>query len=105
MARVRAGATVEDAVCAVLRDVTDEMDDRGVSAPLRFSAALSDGEQLWAIRWASDHKPPSLYLKPQPGGWAIASEPLGDDAQAWTPITGGQLVHVRGTALDQRDVC
>lgn len=105
MARVRAGATVEDAICQVLRDTADEMEDRGVTAPLRFSAALADGEQLWAIRWASDQKPPSLYIKPQRGGWAIASEPLGDDAQAWTAIERGQLVHVRGAALDQREIC
>ena len=105
MARVNAGMPVEDAICEVLRETSREMVVRGVEAPLRFSAALSDGEQLWAVRWASDRKPPSLYLKPQRGGWAIASEPLGDDAQAWTPIEGGQLVHVRGASIDQREIC
>lgn len=102
MARINAGAAVEAALGQVLRDVVDEMEVRGVSAPLRFSAALADGEQLWALRWASDDKPPSLYLKPQPGGWAIASEPLGDDAEAWSPVDKGELVRVHDGRLERR---
>lgn len=99
MARVTAGATVEAATRQVLLDTVDEMDVRGITTPLRFSAALSDGERLWAVRWASDGKPPSLYLKPQPGGWAIASEPLGDDAEAWSPLAKEEIVEVHGGQL------
>lgn len=96
MARVQAGDTVEAAMGRVLCDTVTEMATRGITTPLRFSAALADGEQLWAVRWASDDKPPSLYLKPQPGGWAIASEPLGDDAEAWQPLAKNEIVHVHG---------
>jgi predicted glutamine amidotransferase len=105
MARVKAGAALEAAVRQVLLDTVDEMAARGITTPLRFSAALADGEQLWAVRWASDDKPPSLYIKPQPGGWAIASEPLGDDAEAWSALDKGELVHVHGGRIARRLLC
>lgn len=104
MARVQAGEPVADALRAMLHDTRDAMVALGIDTPLRFSAALADGEQLWAVRWASDGHPPTLYLKPQRGGWAIASEPLGDDAEAWTAIAGGQLVHVRDQLITQREL-
>jgi len=102
MARVQAGDSVEAALRGLLRDTVAEMGARGIAAPLRFSAALADGERLWAVRWASDDKPPSRYLKPQPGGWAIASEPLGDDAEAWQPLARNELVQVHAGALQRR---
>jgi len=83
VARLQEGLTVPEAVRSVLDAVVALMTARDVDAPLRFAAALADGEQVWAFRWASDDAPPSLYLKPQRGGWAVASEPLGDDAEAW----------------------
>ena len=101
MARVQEGTGVVEAIRAMLRDTCDAMQALDIQAPLRFSAALADGEQLWAVRWASDAHPPTLYLKPQRGGWAIASEPLGDDAEAWTPIAGGSLVHVKDQRITQ----
>ena len=102
MARVQEGADVETAMRRVLCDTFDEMTARGITTPLRFSAALADGEQLWAVRWASDDKPPSLYIKPQPGGWAIASEPLGDDAEAWSPLAKNEVVHVHDGRIERR---
>lgn len=95
VARLQAGAEAEDAVRAVLAEALAAMRERGIEEPLRFAAALADGQQVWAFRWASDSGAPSLYLKPQRGGWAVASEPLGDDAEAWVAIPQGQVVHLR----------
>ncbi|MBV8037050.1 class II glutamine amidotransferase [Roseateles sp.] len=102
MARVQDGEAVEAAIRQVLCDTVAEMAARGVDTPLRFSAALADGERLWAVRWASDDRPPSLYLKPQPGGWAIASEPLGDDAESWQPLARNEVAHVHDGRLERR---
>lgn len=102
MARVQAGAGVEEAMLQVLSTTVAAALADGITAPLRFSAALADGRQLWALRWASDDRPPSLYIKPQPGGWAIASEPLGDDAEAWSPLARNELVHVHGGRIQRR---
>ncbi len=94
VARLQAGKPALDAVKSVLNDTSDLMRSKGIEAPLRFAAALADGEQVWAFRWASDDAPPTLYLKPQLGGWAVASEPLGDDAEAWSTIAPQQMVHL-----------
>ncbi|KQW51248.1 MULTISPECIES: class II glutamine amidotransferase [unclassified Roseateles] len=102
MARMQDGAGVEEASRRVLCDTVSAAVALGITAPLRFSAALADGEQLWALRWASDDKPPSLYIKPQRGGWAIASEPLGDDAEAWSPLARNEVVHVHDGRIERR---
>ncbi len=94
VARIEAGAPVLDAVRSVLDETVALMQSRGITAPLRFAAALADGKQVWAFRWASDDAPPTLYLKPQPGGCAVASEPLGDDAEAWSTILPQQMVYL-----------
>lgn len=94
VARIQGGMPVPEAATSVLRETATLMKSRSVDGPLRFAAALADGEQVWAFRWASDDAPPTLYLKPQRGGWAVASEPLGDDAEAWSPIAPQQMVHL-----------
>ena len=95
VAKIQEGSpSIIDAVHSVLQETVHLMQTRGIDAPLRFAAALADGEQVWAFRWASDDAPPTLYLKPQRGGWAIASEPLGDDAEAWTTIDPQQAIHL-----------
>ena len=106
VARLHAGESAQQAVMSVLWETTALMRDRGIEAPLRFAAALADGDQVWAFRWASDDAPPTLYLKPQRGGCAVASEPLGDDSEAWSAIAPQRLVHLQAGqhqthALDQ----
>lgn len=94
VARIQAGLAPLEAASAVLTDTVALMKSRGIEAPLRFAAALADGDHVWAFRWSSDETPPTLYLKAQRGGWAVASEPLGDDADAWTQIPPQQMVHL-----------
>ena len=100
VARMQDGEPVRDAVRSVLDATAGLMQTRGIDAPLRFAAALADGEQVWAFRWASDDAPPTLYLKPQRGGWAVASEPLGDDAEAWSPFLPQQVIHLHAGRQD-----
>lgn len=54
---------------------------RGASPYMRFSAALSDGERLFAFRYASDAKAPTLYhhWNARMKGWTVFSEPLIED--------------------------
>jgi glutamine amidotransferase len=92
--QLQAGMPAPEALRRVLASTHAAMQQAGIAEPLRFAAALTDGETLWAIRWASDDQPPSLYTKPQAGGWAIASEPLGDDSEHWTPLAPGEMVRV-----------
>ena len=48
---------------------------------LRMSLALSDGENLYAVRYASEGVPPSLYYRRSAAdyGWIVVSEPLQAD--------------------------
>ena len=56
--------------------IQPRLEAAGVREPLRFTSALTDGETLWAFRWASDDQAPSLYYRMGGGdGLTIASEP------------------------------
>jgi len=98
MARVQDGEAPDEALLAVLEDTQALMNERGVESPLRFAAALSDGQRLWAFRMASDGKPPSLYVQRCARGTIVASEPLCeemDGAQSpWTAVPVGAVVTV-----------
>src|SRR3546814_18349492 len=56
------------------------MAEEGVGEPLRFTAALSDGRSIFAVRHASAQAPPSLYWRAAEchagPALSIVSEPL-----------------------------
>ena len=79
---------------SVLDDTMVLMRERDVEAPLRFAAVLADGERLHAFRFASDGKPPTLYLRSCKGGTIIASEPLCEGETGWQLLPDGALVTV-----------
>ena len=64
------------------------------AAPLRFAAVHTDGETLYAYRWASDGKPPSLYWRAEGDGIVIASEPCDENAGVWGSVPSGSVLAV-----------
>ena len=70
------------------------------SALLRFTAAFSDGSTLYAIRYATDRRAPTLYASPLGEGYCLVSEPLNDDVDAWAEIPDGSIVIVDAGGLD-----
>ncbi len=92
MARVARGAGVPEAMHDVLLHTQELMRGRGIEQPLRFAAALADGDRLHAFRYASDDQPPTLYQRRTQGGVVIASEPLDDDEVGWEPIAIGSTL-------------
>ena len=94
LARIDAGETPEQAMHAVLDETVALMRQRGIAEPLRFAAALSDGERLWAFRWSSDDQPPSLYLGRTAQGSVLASEPLDARPDHWQPVPANGWVRV-----------
>jgi predicted glutamine amidotransferase len=72
------------------------------SALIRFTAAFSDGRSLYAIRYATDRKAPTLYAAPlnKGSGYCIVSEPLNDDVDAWMEIPDGSAVQVHGDRVE-----
>lgn len=61
---------------------------------VRFAAALSDGEELWGFRWASDDRPPTLYYRAVDSGTVLASEPFDEEAGAWNAVPPDTSVRI-----------
>ena len=66
--------------------------------PFRFTAALADGRDLYAFRYAANDKANSLYYRASEGGVVIASEPLDRDHGTWTPVAENSVVVARRNA-------
>lgn len=94
LARVEQGAGVVEAVLGVFHDTAEHLQRRGIEQPLRFSAALADGQTLYAFRLASDGKPPSLFVRQGEKGTVLASEPLDDRQESWHSVPAGVVIQV-----------
>lgn len=84
---------------AMLGEIERERSVANIDEPLRFTAALSDGTRVVAVRYASDDKPPSLYWRQDGGTTIIVSEPLDGEAQTWNRVPAN---HFLISAPDQR---
>ncbi|HEX4261503.1 MAG TPA: class II glutamine amidotransferase [Acetobacteraceae bacterium] len=72
------------------------MDAAGIAEPLRFTAALTDGDTLWAFRWSTDHRPATLYWRLRPEGLVVVSEPLEGAREDWTEVPPGSVLIAAG---------
>lgn len=70
--------------------------EAGGEVPVRFTAAVSDGRALHAIRYATDNLPPTLYAAPVGNALSccFVSEPLNDDVDRWIEILNGSVVTI-----------
>ncbi|MCJ8520384.1 class II glutamine amidotransferase [Pseudorhizobium tarimense] len=86
----RAIATVERLSAGVSDDVL-----------VRFTAAFSDGRSLYAVRYATDSRPPTLYAAPlgDASSYCLVSEPLNDEVDRWAEIPDGSIVVVGDAGL------
>ncbi len=71
---------------------------RGEGPHMRCTAAFSDGEVLYAVRYASDALAPSLYYQwcEVWQGWAVVSEPYDTAQGAWTEVPKGSFCRFEG---------
>ena len=72
---------------------------RGTMPYLRFAACWSDGDRLFAARYASDRFAPSLHYKACEDGFIVSSEPLDANSGEWTEIPANTAIETRGGAL------
>ena len=77
----------------------------GKAPYMRMSAAFSDGHKLYALRYASDARAPSLYYRhdQEMGGWAVVSEPLDGDEDGWCALPAGKLAVFDGESVIVRN--
>lgn len=96
----------EDPVAAMartLRTVKGFMAEAGIEEPLRFTAALTDGDHLWAFRWACDARPPTLYFRETADALVVVSEPIDGQRDGWREVPKGcTLVARRGAGVAVR---
>jgi glutamine amidotransferase len=114
---LRAGTTDSEAIllCAMAAGLQDDpvaaisttlaailrlMQEAGVTEPLRFTAALSDGQSVWAFRWSSDQRPPTLYWREDEAGLVVVSEPIDNHRDDWHAVPAAFcLSALRGQAV------
>ncbi|MBD3663293.1 class II glutamine amidotransferase [Sulfitobacter aestuariivivens] len=67
--------------------------EAGEEPHMRCTAALSDGEVLYAVRYASDTLAPSLFYRWYPDwqGWAVVSEPYDTSSGDWIEVPKGSF--------------
>jgi len=88
-----------DPVQAMKRMVSTIVDEAGkadVPPFLRLTAAFSDGNQLYAIRYATDAFAPTLYTATlgASSGICVVSEPLDGEAGNWMAVPANSFVTV-----------
>ncbi|WP_298853864.1 class II glutamine amidotransferase [uncultured Ruegeria sp.] len=78
--------SVAEAIQTTLRQILALGADR--KEPDRMAVAISDGTTLYAFRYSTDQRSPSLYIGEglDHGGRVIASEPLDKGVGTWTSI-------------------
>ena len=86
---------------ATLADIRGEMASADIEEPLRFTAAVSDGRRIIAVRYASDDMPPSLYWRQDGETIVVVSEPLDGEVHCWNRVPAGHfLISEPGRPVD-----
>jgi len=97
---------VPGALAKTVASIESLMTENGVTDPLRVSAVVSDSRKLWALRYATDGTPPTMYIGRASaalhkvgliGGGndvLVMSEPLDDVDENWQLVESARLVTV-----------
>lgn len=91
------------ATMSVLNRIHKIMIAKGITQALRFTAALSDGNKVYAFRMASDHLAPSLFYIKTSEGIILASEPLDAQGAKWNAIEANSAVILENSEISHCD--
>lgn len=74
---------------------------KGSTPHLRMTAALTDGQNLYAVRYATDDLAPTLYHRwsDTRQGRAVVSEPLDADETGWEAVPPGSFCTFAGQGV------
>ncbi len=84
-------AALAKTVGVVLR----HMEAARITEPFRMTAALTDGETLYALRYATDPDPPSLFFSTAGGPLMVVSEPLDAEEGNWNAVENAHILVAR----------
>ncbi|CAO4179200.1 class II glutamine amidotransferase [Methylorubrum populi] len=93
-----ASETQRDPITATARalaKVTDLVGGIEGGHPFRFTAALADGRDLYAFRYAANDAANSMYYRQSADGVVVVSEPLDKEHATWTPVPDNSVVIAR----------
>jgi predicted glutamine amidotransferase len=81
------------ALATTVARITELVRASGATREFRLTAALTDGEVLYAVRYALPAQAANtLYFREEEGDVVVASEPLDADRANWTAIPSGSLL-------------
>ncbi|GJE27804.1 class II glutamine amidotransferase [Methylobacterium organophilum] len=84
-----------EATARMLSALTELVGGSDGGLPFRFTAALADGRDLYAFRYAANEPANSLYYRQSEDGVVVASEPLDQDHATWVPVPGNSVLIAR----------
>jgi glutamine amidotransferase len=78
--------------------VLDAMTAAKVDEPFRMTAALSDGATIYALRYATDPEPPTLFFSRDESHLLVVSEPLDAEEGNWTAVENAHVLIAKAGA-------
>ena len=87
----------------VLEVLTNMVTTDGLREPLRFTAALADGQHLYAFRYAANDNANTLYYRTVDEDVVVVSEPLDKEQDIWHSVpTNHMLIARAGKPVELR---
>ena len=83
------------AVTRMVEEVTALVHRQGDDVPFKFTAALTDGRDLYAFRYSANDGSNSLYYRALENGVVVASEPLDQDRGSWMGVSDNTVLVAR----------
>jgi glutamine amidotransferase len=81
------GATTQ-----VMATLTDMVRAGGREEPLRFTAAMANGRDLYAFRYAANDNANTLYYRESGGNVVVVSEPLDSERSNWKAVPANHMI-------------
>jgi len=106
---------VKEALTRTVEQVLEVMARSGTDEPLRMTAAIADGNRIYALRYSSDNQSPTLFygtggairvnnrrveFKDGDKAALVLSEPLDAQIDGWIEIPEGHILEARGGIVD-----
>ena len=85
----------------VISFIVEQARSKNLAPLIRFTACLSDGQTMHAIRYATDVYPPSLYYARcgKDESICLVSEPFEHQDRDWTPVPPNTSMHIASGKL------
>ena len=92
------------AFARTVAQVETVMSKAGITSALRLTAAATDGERIFAVRYANDDRAPTLYAglsQAEGKGLMVLSEPLDSQAEDWREVPMSHFVTAHDGNLEE----